>query len=158
MAQPTNVVIHRADVAKILYELRRCPTWILLRPDEIELRAGTTRIYYEIAKFDNATIREALIYFCSSGEKDLDSTRDQAKIFALLRVVFDVPAGFLSSLPHWGSWGSPVVEGRVNLLWPFRHGDGGRLILEGMPVSYFGPPYDALAEFDYFATRFMRQK
>jgi len=146
------------NVQRIVEELRRCPAWITFRADEHEFRAGITRLYSEIAASDNQTIRAAVQeLFSEFGASSLDRFQTDAKAFALWRVLFAIPTEFVPDGKNYGSWGSPVKDGRVNLLWPYEI-EAGRLVLVGTGGRYFGAPYDALAEFDELAARFGRRK
>jgi len=144
----------------IVEELQRCPPWITFHADETEFRAGITRLYFRIAVYDTKTIRAAIQHLMSECKEGSDSDARfyaEAKAFALLRVIFKVPPGFGDVGDHFGSWGSPVQAGKVNLLWPYNIDGNGKLVLVGTGGRYFGPPYDALAEFDEFASLFPRR-
>jgi hypothetical protein len=142
----------------IVEALQRCPPWITFRADETEFRAGITRLYFEIAVYHTPTIRAAIQHFLSEyKEGTWDRLYADAKVFALLRVIFKVPPGFGDAGNHHGSWGSPDKAGQVNLLWPYDIDGNGKLVLVGTGGRYFGPPYDALAEFDDFASFFPRR-
>jgi hypothetical protein len=145
---------------RIVEELQRCPPWITFRANETEFRSGITRLYFGITVYNTPTIRAAIQYLLSEykeGSNSDDRFYADAKVFALLRVIFKVPPGFGDVGNQFGSWGSPVQAGRVNLLWPYDIDSNGKLVLVGTGGRYFGPPYDALAEFDEFASLFPRR-
>lgn len=82
------------------------------------------------------------------------------KLFLLMRVLFDVPeaqpqenAGIFAA---WLAEGSPFLERghTVNLLWPLEYRDK-QLVLRNIEgLSYIGPPYNGLAEYNYFVSSF----
>jgi hypothetical protein len=150
----------RVNSQAITEEIHGCPSWLAVAGDDQKLRAKITRRYLEIARSDNETIREGLQQLQLSDNSLVGYMRlkADAKVFALLRVLFDIPRGFLSSEGNYGSWGSPVSKGRVNLLWPYEKDPQGHLVLMGVAGHYYGVPYNALAEFDEFAARFPRRK
>lgn len=85
----------------------------------------------------------------------------EAKLFLLMRVLFDVPkAQPQESAAVFAAWlgeGSPYpYEGSdtVNLLWPLEYRDE-QLALRSMNhIAYIGPPYNGLAEYNFFVSNF----
>lgn len=82
------------------------------------------------------------------------------KLYLLLRVLFEVPENHsIDDAAIFGGWigeGSPYPQSEqegVNLLWPLGYQDN-RLVLKAKYVQYLGPPYNGLAEYKYFASRF----
>jgi hypothetical protein len=145
----------RQDARYLAAELHRCPAWVKVRADESELRTAITRIYQQFTDWDTKTIREGVERYLN--ESSQGNEHADAKVFAFLRVVFAVPSGFVGEAKHYGGWGNPVSDGKVNLLWPYEVDDSGKLVLAGQADRYFGSPYDALAEFDELASKYPRR-
>jgi len=150
-----------ASGAQIVYsELQRCPSWQEIRGDEVEFRQGITRLYLGLGHYNTETIKKGIQdYIASNKPLSPEAFNAEAKIFAFLRVIFDVPAGYIKIKgdEHYGSWGSPVKDGEVNLLWPYSKDNAGNLTLTGIASDYYGPPYDPIAEFEEFRVKYSRR-
>ncbi|WP_334319249.1 hypothetical protein, partial [Termitidicoccus mucosus] len=109
--------------------------------------------------YSNTVIRNAIKDRLRKTAKDSAlNFRENAKIFAFLRILFDIPVGYVDGVKYSGSWGNPVQGGKIDLLWPFRKDASGELDLIGVVERYYGPPYDPLAEFDELVSIFQRRK
>lgn len=142
-------------------QLQRSPLWIAITSaDKIE-RERIVTTYKELNEYNSDKLREGIKIYLERFSMELEPDENfnaSAKVFALLRVLFDIPQGYFSDANNYGSWGSPVFDGRVNLLWPFATTAEGELILVGKGGRYKGPPYDGLAEFDELRARFPRRQ
>lgn len=157
---PEAGLVDKEGARLVWQELRRCPCWLDFREDETEFRTGITRLYRSLSPHGTGTIREGIRYYLSEFQGDRpEEFSARAKVFAFLRVVFDVPEGYLQGARAFGSWGAPWRDGQINLLWPYSLDSGGGLSLTGVfPGEYAGPPYDALGEFDSFVLHYPRRK
>jgi len=119
-----------------------------------------TDVYRVVAQYDTTTIREGLaLYLDRLPAPSVQSYEAGDKIFALLRVVFNVPPLFdvkREPLP-FGLQGNPVQPEGVNLLWPFSIDTSGRLRLTGVQGGLSGPAFDPLGDFDQMAIRLKRR-
>jgi hypothetical protein len=84
------------------------------------------------------------------------------KLFVFLRVLFDVPQAYsrpdAAVFAAWIATGSSFPGGNtpVNYLWPLEYQEG-RIVLNvrgSEIIRYYGSPYQGLAEYDYFSSRF----
>lgn len=151
-------VVLTQNVVDILQLLQGCPEWGEL---EFEERPITDKEFLEklkpVAAFPIQDIRTAIASFES--EPDL-ATRlkkiGSGNLLVLNRMVFDVPDECIEDLARFHSWWSWLSDGKAGLsaLWPLGLTEDGRLYLVTRGSSYYGPPYNALGEFDYFRARF----
>jgi len=151
----------RMNAHFIAAELRRCPCWIEFRQDETEIRAGILRIYTAINAFDTESMRIGLKLYLADEPLTTDPRiefRKGATVYALLRVIFEVPAMGATGLHNFGSWGAPSIGANLDVQWPFKIRTDGSLLLDGIHKRYFGVPYDGAAEFEEFVVRFPRRK
>jgi hypothetical protein len=79
-------------------------------------------------------------------------------LFILVRLLFDVPEAHPEDDSRgFAGWYLPsrpeCTNEKCNLLWPLAR-ENGELILQDIPLAYFGNLYSGLAEYDYFASRF----
>lgn len=87
------------------------------------------------------------------------ASRD-AKLHLLLRLIFDVPqaqpTGEAAIFGGWMGEGSPYPYHETqytNLLWPLST-NMSKLVIKVGHTSYIGAPYNGLAEYDYFVSKF----
>jgi hypothetical protein len=142
-------------------ELARCPLWTEVPGKDVVARKRITHAYEGLAHYDNATIRTGIsLYLQSFASFSWENYKAGEKIFAFLRVVFEVPRRFDATkggLPY-GILGNPVHSDGVDLLWPFSLEHDGQLALTGVDlVFHSGPPYDPIADFDQMASRLERR-
>jgi len=90
-----------------------------------------------------------------SGTAELDA---QSKLYVLLRFYFDVPEKERrGEAEYFGNWlGGPYDDAHVYLIWPVSVTDG-NVRITGAYKGYLGETYDALGEFDFFASRYNRR-
>jgi hypothetical protein len=150
--------IDETGVRLICYNLNRCPCWRDIKESEREFRAGITKLYSGLACYNTETIRSGIQCFIERNRSVDDEFVSGAKVFAFLRVVFDLPDNYVKDAKYTGSWGSPSKDGGVNLLWPYAKDTDGNLILVGTAWDYAGPPYQPLMEFDYLQKKYERRK
>jgi hypothetical protein len=147
------------NVEFIARELQRCPCWLNVPVDEVARREEITDLYLKLADYDTETIRAGIASYLSEEKiADPGTFYAGAKVFALLRVVFQVPQ-YVVATGEFYSMGNPVHDGSIELLWPYSMDGAGRLVLTGSAlVGYTGLPADPLKEFDKFASRFGRRR
>jgi hypothetical protein len=89
-----------------------------------------------------------------------DRATDPNKLYLLMRVLFDVP----EAIPSESTGVFVFMRGEegmmlprqgqpLNLLWPLGY-ERGQLVYKHAILGHMGPPYAALAEYDYFAANF----
>jgi hypothetical protein len=145
----------------IARELQRCPSWATVPEGDAETRRQITDVYLNLARYDTATLRAGIARYVNSypilSYQRVDATD---KVFALLRVVFNVPHRFAATkepLP-FALFGNPVYPEGVDLLWPFSIDSDGKLHLTGVDQGTRpDPAYNAVADFDQMAARLQRR-
>jgi hypothetical protein len=166
-----NAFIATEDMDKninlIVSKMDACPSWYGLPGNDIEIRKDITNIYKELNAFNTETIRFAMERLLSrvprnSNEVYRDSMLEK-KIFALSRVVFDIPPGLhpKSIFDVELYWETPTQGDKANILWPYDLDGKGNLILTGIGGGglFTGPSaYSAIKEFDLLAKHFKRRK
>jgi hypothetical protein len=150
----------------IVGELDRCPSWLCAESYEVEYRAAIVRICRRLSSIDTTDLRKGVREYwqeyCTSKyhpeSKFAESTWNAAKVYVLIRVLFDVP----DSVP-WeeamstGQFNPPNRGQGVDMLWPLKKTAQGDLILVGSANGpYSGPKYDGLKDFEYVAKHFPR--
>jgi hypothetical protein len=147
---------------RISIELDRCPCWGDFASGEVELREGITRLYRQLATYPTETIREGVELELVSHKGELPGETGAAlKVFAFLRVVFDVPPKGVASDARCaiGSMGNPVRNGVLDLLWPYSIDRDGKMSLTGVAVGVTsGRIPNELAAFDALAAQFPRRR
>jgi hypothetical protein len=82
------------------------------------------------------------------------------KVFAFLRVVFDVPSTVDRAEHLYQTFGNPIVGEQaeaIDLLWPYSIDLRGKLRLTGTMRMFMGQPPDLLKEFDTMARTLNRR-
>jgi hypothetical protein len=70
-----------------------------------------------------------------------------SRLFVLNRWLFDLPASVPAGQAGYGGFlGKPVVNGQLQLRWPWAAGADGRLELTGYFAGYAGESFDGVAE------------
>jgi len=163
-----------ADIASIIAIIDACPNWIDVSKDDFKTRSKITTIYKSLQKYDNSAIRDALNEIMSAkiltSEAYTSQENRRAKVFALLRLLFEIPQGLLPALPQhngigisiseWGHAYHMPYDGTVNLLWPFELRQG-NLVLTGVggrQTLWTGPTYNPIYEFDEMAKVYKRRE
>ena len=154
-----NGTAERAEL--IARQLQSCPLWAEVSEHDLQRREQITETYLRLAQYDTATIRAGIALYLNSSPI-LSPQRYEAgeKIFAFVRVVFQVPRRFDATRGHlpFQPVGNPVYADGVDLLWPFSMDDNGRLHLTGVDQGHSGLAYNPLADFDQMARRLPRRR
>lgn len=151
-----------SDKAKLIArQLQRCPLWTEVSGRDLKRREQITETYLSLARYDTPTIRAGIVLYINRSPF-LSLQRDEAgeKVYAFLRVIFQVPRRFegaRKNLPY-GLMGNPIYADGVDLLWPFSMGDHGHLRLTGvMEGAYTGVMRNPVVDFDQMAVRLPRR-
>lgn len=90
-------------------------------------------------------------------QRDFQGNDEESKLFVLLRILFDIPEkGPIverRSFKGWTNWPKADLQGDVNLLWPVVWNNG-EPYLEAKYEGSEGIPYNAVAEFEYFKSKY----
>jgi len=145
----------------IALALQRCPLWAVIPAGDLETRAHITDAYLRLAHYPTAAIRAGIVlYLQSFPARDPHVLNAQQRVFALLRVVFQVPARVdpNKGLPY-GVYGNPALpDGTIDFLWPFSAGSAGQLELTGVDQgAHAGPAPNVLSDFDRMASQLPRR-
>lgn len=153
----------RSEAILIARELQGCPVWIEIPPQDADRRRRITDIYLDIARHPTEVIRAGVhMYVSSYMPSDPRYIEAGYKVFALERVVFEVPLRFRTGerFPY-STLGNPSIQNEttyIDFLWPYSIGRDGQLVLSGFGVGQLsGPPYNALADFDQMVARLARR-
>jgi hypothetical protein len=99
--------------------------------------------------------------FAVSRSNYLSDSSAEEKLYLLLRVLFNVPeAQPRESARVFAPWlgeGSPYPNDgsdTVNLLWPLEYHDEQLVLRKLSFITYIGPPYNGLAEYNFFVFSF----
>lgn len=108
--------------------------------------------------FPLAELRAGVEAFWLAQRNAPDDTAEHSKLYLALRLLFAVPETVDGAQAKvFGGWNHPSITTReepFQMLWPLGRDAAGQLEVQGHYRSYRGAPYNALAEFDYFASRF----
>ena len=141
------------DVAAIL---RNVPAWTSISPSDDRSARLLCEELGPVLKVDPDKLRADLVRYIRIHEHDENALDEQSKIFVLNRMFFDVPSSDRQEdAQFFGGWrGVPLINGRVNLMWPVGIDRYGQLVLVGRFGGYFGPNYRPLEEFDFFRKKY----
>jgi hypothetical protein len=162
--------LEQQQVAIIVSELARCPSWILFCNRDASTRAHIVHVYERLNSYESSVLRKGIAEYwrtyCSArgshpeGAFGMDG---QAKVFALIRVLFVVPAHYRyedgMSRGFFVSADEPDNSPDIWLSWPIENGPDGVPRLIGMLSSktFEGPDYNGLRDFDFISSHFHRR-
>jgi hypothetical protein len=145
----------------IAMTLRECADWTHVSPVNVRERKRITDTYLRLARFSNQDLRSGISLFLNSyPRRNTSYVEASEKVFALLRVVFDVPLKLDAQNGQlYQQWGNPIVgPGERDFLWPFTVDDHGHLHLTAATAAtYLGAPPDVSREFDVMARTLQRR-
>ncbi len=145
------------DVEKVVLLIETCPAWSEVARQDNKAREVILSHLEKIAKFDESTIRKALIKYVKANPPDKQGhIASMSRIVVLNRYFFNVPTLMpRNRIARFGGWyGLPYLECEMHWIWPLSIDSEGKLALTGTLISYNGLPYHALEEFDYFSKSF----
>ena len=150
------------DAHFIAEQLRACPDWYIVPPEDVGRRREITNIYLVLAHYPTDVLRSGIaLYVDSYTVSELRYVEAGYKVFAFARVVFKVPLRVRAGERQYGTLGNPVIaEGPikyVDFLWPYSIDDAGKLILTGRGGFLSGMGYDPIADFNELSLRFERR-
>jgi hypothetical protein len=150
----------RRDIEYIARELEASPRWYSISADQADQREGLTKLYIQLARYPTDEIRAGIAaYLMNYPAESSESYLANLKLFAFLRVVFNVPKSLRRDRDFpFRTWGNPTsADGNVDFLWPYSMGASGQLILSGVDIGHSDVEVDQLAEFDKMRARFPRR-
>jgi hypothetical protein len=148
------------EAAKIMSDcpIRTLPTDIGRQASE---RQKIIACLEKIVRYRTSVLRAAEVEYTKdlTARGSYSQLDDLGVLFLLNRYIFNVPdVSPRSEARFFGGWeGVPVTEETVNLLWPLSTAKSGGLEFTGAFGGYYGPAFQAVAEFDYFDHRFGRR-
>jgi uncharacterized protein YecT (DUF1311 family) len=163
---PTSEPAHgnaTSDSEFIAEQLRMCPSWFDIPPQETDRRREITSIYLRLAQYPTDVIRiGVLLYVGNIAALDPRYMEAGLKVFALERVVFKVPTRLRVGEPFpYAVLGNPTKqEGAakyIDFLWPYSVDTAGQLVLSGGAVALSIPPYNPLTDFTEMEMRLERR-
>lgn len=151
-----------ASVAEVAQLIESCPDWISIPIDDSSTKERIFECLGKIAQFDYSTIRSGVEkYLAGITLEDANYISKVGRIFLLNRYLFNVLPNTLSNQPRFGGWigiSGEKNNREVDMLWPLSLDNNRNLVLTGRVVTYLGPPYQALDEFDFFSKKFGLRK
>lgn len=139
--------------------LLACPSYMGIEDSDVQGKRELLRTLEAIAAFDDQAIRYGIILALNESYTGQKYVSDS--VFLANRFLFDVPEWVAFNGNGYGGWvGRPFDKenNRINLIWPFSYDKDHSLQLTEHLHGYNGPPYDGVAEFDYFHASFPRRK
>jgi hypothetical protein len=105
-----------------------------------------------LKKFSLSDVRSGIVeYINHSVAREHYGIEEMSRLFLLNRFLLAVPsAPAPRGTPVFGGWVTPSTTEGSGLMWPFSGAPKGGIKLTGKFLDYFGPPHEALREFDYF--------
>jgi hypothetical protein len=145
--------------------LRQTPRWWQVPQTDVKERARITDIYVKLAHYPNEDLRAGINLLLDeswprSMMDRLNPTGAIDKVFAFLRVVFDVPPTLDRADRLYQTFGNPIVgetAEAIDFLWPYTIDRHGKLRLTGTLGMYMGQPPDLTEEFDTMARTLNRR-
>jgi hypothetical protein len=151
-----------ADVDAFIRQVETTTPWMMIESKEIHTYSLTMdalgKTFQKLTVADARTVVKRLSD-CSPEEKKLLTLADRSKlstVYILLRYYFYVPSWeHAERVKFFGGWdGVPEKDTQFAILWPLTENADGSVHLDGMFQGYYGEPYDALGEFDYFSDKY----
>lgn len=148
----TTRSLFQNEVDEVIALLENCPYWTRLSNEDSDKADLILSIMEKISKYNINVIRKAVdAYLAKHRGNPYEIVAFESRVFILNRYVFRVSERGIFENGTFGGWaGVPHQEKEINWLWPLSYSSNGQLKLTGKFAGYFGPPYSAIAEFDYF--------
>ena len=183
----SNNYLKEGLILEVVFLLDRVPSWVGLLIEDVDIRHGILRMYTYIALLKTETLRKAIEKYLYDDPYTLQTNKEtmeiskrnffdpldikkEAVIYALLRVVFNIPdnIGTKDDIPMFNylrhghsSYGYAPEDDPRKLLWPLYIDNNGNLILTGDYAFSGVPDYDykknLLLSFDYLNEKFGRR-
>lgn len=147
------------ESATVPYLIQSIPSW--LGGYDKSKTADLIQIGAKLSVLTDHEIRDGIQEFSSVYSGANDYLWQISKVYLLLRVLFDVPANIpINQAKVFGGWGHPSAGtgNTFNLLWPLEMSMDSTLNVVGGFSGYYGAPYDAVGEYDYFSEGFGRRE
>jgi hypothetical protein len=130
--------------------LHRCPNWYGTPGTDVRTREEITRIYTDLAQYDTNSVRAGIaLYIQGFSGAEYERYTGAVKVFAFLRVFFEVPLTLDWHRMPYSTYGNPHLDDtKLDFLWPYSVNESGALVLTGEGIPMSGPPYDPIADFD----------
>jgi hypothetical protein len=158
-----------ANVEKIIQLIVEMPDWtgFSLNQEYPEEIAKIERIAREISSYNLDEIRAAISKLLREAAKPYDFIILQGKFYVLNKYFFNLPetvrrdspycrafGGGWLGMPGTGDFKNPRDDDLVHIRWPWEEDASGQWHVTGKYAGYMGPPYDALAAFDFYRESF----
>ena len=157
----TRAQLPRAPARRAAALLTAMPSWSEIGLGDRNARRAIERTAADIGRIDLGAVRSAIRSYLqreclTDGGPGIGAL---SRIFVLNRYLFDVPARVpLGKIRIFGGWhGNRSGRAAISPLWPWKTARG-QPRLAGTFKGYSGPPYLALAEFDYFRRAYPRRR
>jgi hypothetical protein len=160
---------NETDVAEIIRLLDQIAAWPL-GPGEESLREAyrIEKVAPKIASYPLEVIRASMIRYHEKRGTDGDF-----KLLFLNRYLFNIPKSVRrdsphlsrlvtcwSGMPHTGDSRNPADSDEFFVRWPWEEGEDGHwhFLVRQRVLTYMGPPYKFLEDFDYARDKFGRRQ
>jgi len=147
------------EVKDAVNELRAIPSWGGLGPQNINQQGDEIiQSLSKIAALPNGEVRKVITEALAAVEQNGVAAKQRCALidglYVFNRLYYDIPPLLKQrDLKIFGAAYVPIGENRL-ASWPLKFSESGKPTLQDSYLLYCGPPYDVLAEFDYFATQF----
>jgi len=151
------------QVDRLLLELNNCRSWNTARVNkagqiESSDALAIMSVLNKVAELNKMDVRSFISKYLSQPVKANSQMSVWSNVYVFNRLYFSVPQTSYdkNDFHKFGMWFVPEKE-KNNPAWPLVDVDG-KLMLRGVFFGYAGPPYQGLAEFDYFSNRYSVRK
>lgn len=151
------------EVKEIVMLLEQCPDWQTVGADDARTRKQIMACVEKISQYPLESIREAMEEYITELDESGEPSIRVGKLCVVNKYVFNVPQGVPRGAGRlFGGWLTADMVSNADreyddMLWPLSVGPVGDLVLSGVPLAYNGPPYFALAAFDYYEKEYGRR-
>jgi hypothetical protein len=154
----TDTIESVLRIADAELRLEKMPSWVATPDNKLdEVGIETMKVMRMVASLPEAEVRKVIARFLARNEGTGHEVEGWGKLYVLNRCYFAVPEKERrSEVKFFAGWSVPVDEEWVHVLWPLEMTPDGELRLARQCAcsTYTGPPYRALAEFDFFSKKY----
>ena len=149
---------HADAIEEVVRLLETCPDWTVIDRGDTVTRRAIEHQLGKLSAFEPDALRAAIQTHIANHTSSRTEFSAWGTVYVLNRYYFNVPERMPFSCGGPSGWGRPVDEDGWDMLYPLSLTWGKLPAFTGGSVSYTGPKYEALEEFDSFRKAYGRRR